>query len=50
LLLWLATPALFVLALLLIFLAYRRRQAASEAAPKLSLNEERRLKRLLDRS
>jgi cytochrome c-type biogenesis protein CcmH len=50
LLLWLATPALFVLALLLIFLAYRRRQAASEAAPKLSVNEERRLKRLLDRS
>jgi cytochrome c-type biogenesis protein CcmH len=48
LLLWLATPAVFVLAILLIWLAYRRRQEASQAAPKLSLKEERRLKRLLD--
>ena len=50
LLLWLATPAVFALALLLIFLAYRQRQSASEAAPKLSVNEQRRLKRLLDQN
>jgi cytochrome c-type biogenesis protein CcmH len=48
LLLWLATPAVFAAALLLIWLAYRRRQSASQAMPKLSVNEERRLKRLLD--
>ena len=48
LLLWLATPAVFVGALLLIWLAYRRRQSAAQAVPKLSVNEERRLKRLLD--
>jgi cytochrome c-type biogenesis protein CcmH len=47
-LLWLATPAVFAAALLLVWLAYRRRQSASQASPKLSLNEERRLKRLLD--
>ncbi len=50
LLLWLATPAVFVAALLLIWLAYRRRQSAAQALPKLSVNEERRLKRLLDQS
>ncbi len=50
LLLWLATPAVFALALLLIFLAYRRRRAGSEAVPKLSVNEKRRLKRLMDQS
>ena len=50
LLLWLATPAVFALALLLIFLAYRRRRAGSEAVPNLSVNEKRRLKRLMDQS
>ena len=50
LLLWLATPAVFVGALLLIWLAYRRRQSAAQTVPKLSVNEERRLKRLLDQS
>jgi cytochrome c-type biogenesis protein CcmH len=49
LLLWLATPAVFALSLLLIWLAYRRRQMSAEAAPKLTVNEERRLKRLIDR-
>jgi cytochrome c-type biogenesis protein CcmH len=49
-LLWLATPAVFAGALLLIWLAYRRRQSAAQAAPKLSVNEKRRLKRLLDQS
>ena len=48
LLLWLATPAVFAAALLLIWFAYRRRQSAAQAVPKLSVNEERRLKRLLD--
>ena len=48
LLLWLATPAVFAAALLLIWLAYRRRQSAAQAVPKLSVNEERRVKRLLD--
>ena len=47
LLLWLTTPAVFAAALTLIWLAYRRRQAAQASAP-LSVNEERRLKRLLD--
>jgi cytochrome c-type biogenesis protein CcmH len=47
-LLWLATPTVFAAALLLVWLAYRRRQSASQASPKLSVNEERRLKRLLD--
>jgi cytochrome c-type biogenesis protein CcmH len=50
LLLWLATPAVFVGALLLIWLAYRRRQSAAQTVSKLSVNEERRLKRLLDQS
>ncbi len=49
-LLWLATPAVFAAALLLIWLAYRRRQSAAQASPKLSVNEKRRLKRLLDQS
>ncbi|HEX2448935.1 MAG TPA: cytochrome c-type biogenesis protein [Methyloceanibacter sp.] len=48
LLLWLATPAVFVLTILLIWLAYRRRQEAPQTVPKLSVKEERRLKRLLD--
>jgi cytochrome c-type biogenesis protein CcmH len=47
-LLWLATPAVFAAALLLIWLAYRRRQSAAQASPKLSVNEKRRLRRLLD--
>ena len=49
-LLWLATPAVFAAALLLIWLAYRRRQSAAQVSPKLSVNEKRRLKRLLDQS
>ena len=48
LLLWFATPAVFVTALLLIWLAYRRRKAAAQGLAPLSANEERRLKRLLD--
>jgi len=49
-LLWLATPAVFAAALLLIRLAYRRRQSAAQTSPKLSVNEKRRLRRLLDQS
>jgi cytochrome c-type biogenesis protein CcmH len=48
LLLWFATPAVFLAALLLIALAYRRRKASAESLAPLSLNEKRRLKRLLD--
>jgi cytochrome c-type biogenesis protein CcmH len=48
LLLWLATPAVFAAALGLIWLAYRRRREAAQALAPLSVNEERRLKRLLD--
>jgi len=48
LLLWFATPAVFATALLLIWLAYRRRKAAAQGLAPLSANEERRLKRLLD--
>ena len=47
LLLWFATPAVFVVALLIVILAYRRRSAAAQLAP-LSKAEERRLKRLLE--
>ena len=49
-LLWLATPAVFAAALLLSWLTYRRRQSAAQASPKLSVNEKRRLRRLLDQS
>ena len=49
LLLWLATPAVFAAALGLIWFAYRRRREAAQALAPLSVNEERRLKRLLDR-
>ena len=49
-LLWLATPAVLAAALLLIWLAYRRRQSAAQTSPKLSVNEKRRLRRLLDQS
>ena len=48
LLLWLATPAVFALALGLIWLAYRRRREAAQTLTPLSVNEKRRLKRLLD--
>jgi cytochrome c-type biogenesis protein CcmH len=46
--LWLATPAVFAAALGLIWLAYRRRREAAQALASLSVNEKRRLKRLLD--
>jgi cytochrome c-type biogenesis protein CcmH len=45
--LWLATPAVFALALILILLAYRRRAAAAEPRA-LSKAEQKRLKRMLD--
>jgi cytochrome c-type biogenesis protein CcmH len=48
LLLWLATPAVFLAALLLIASAYRRRKSAQEQTAPLSVNEQRRLKQLLD--
>jgi cytochrome c-type biogenesis protein CcmH len=47
LLLWFATPAVFVVALLIVILAHRRRSAAAQLAP-LSKAEERKLKRLLE--
>jgi cytochrome c-type biogenesis protein CcmH len=47
-LLWFATPGVFAAALLLIWFAYRRRQAGAHAFVPLSANEKRRLKRLLD--
>jgi cytochrome c-type biogenesis protein CcmH len=48
LLLWFATPTVLAAAMLLIFLGYRRRRAASEALAPLSAGEKRRLDRLLD--
>ncbi len=48
LLLWFATPAVFLLAILLIGLAYRRRKSAQEQIAPLSVKEKRRLKQLLD--
>lgn len=48
LLLWLATPAVFLAALLLIAAAYRRRKSAQEQTAPLSVNEQQRLKQLLD--
>jgi cytochrome c-type biogenesis protein CcmH len=48
LLLWFATPAVFVAALGLILLAYRRRKRTAQGLAPLSPNEENRLKRLLD--
>lgn len=48
LLLWFATPAVLAAAMVLIFLGYRRRRAASEALAPLSADEKRRLDRLLD--
>jgi cytochrome c-type biogenesis protein CcmH len=47
-LLWLTTPAVFALALALIWLAYRRRKGAAQSAGPLSADERFRLKRLLD--
>jgi cytochrome c-type biogenesis protein CcmH len=48
-LLWFATPLVLAAALLLIWLAYRRRAGSAGLAP-LSAVEKRRLKRLLDES
>jgi cytochrome c-type biogenesis protein CcmH len=50
LVLWFATPALFLAALLIIVLAYRRRSAGGAALQPLTASERRRLKRLLDQS
>jgi cytochrome c-type biogenesis protein CcmH len=47
LLLWFATPAVFLAALLIIALAYRRRRADAQNPAPLSVDERRRLKRLL---
>ncbi len=47
LLLWFATPAVFLTALLIIALAYRRRRADAQNLTPLSVDERRRLKRLL---
>jgi cytochrome c-type biogenesis protein CcmH len=47
-LLWFATPVVFAAALVLIFLAHRRRKAAGQSLAPLSANEKRRLKHLLD--
>ena len=49
-LLWFATPTVFAGALLLIWLAYRRRQTLADRLAPLSESEQRRLKRLLDES
>jgi cytochrome c-type biogenesis protein CcmH len=48
LLLWFATPAVFLVALLIVVLAYRRRSVAASPLAGLSEAEERKLKRLLD--
>lgn len=50
LVLWLATPLVLLLAGSLIAVAYRRRKSAPEQSGPLSVNEKRRLKRLLDQS
>jgi cytochrome c-type biogenesis protein CcmH len=47
LLLWFATPAVFLAALLIIALAYRRRRADAQNPAPLSVDERRRLRRLL---
>jgi cytochrome c-type biogenesis protein CcmH len=46
-LLWLATPVVLLVALVGIVLAYRRRNAGAEGVKALSVNEKRRLKRLM---
>jgi cytochrome c-type biogenesis protein CcmH len=48
LLLWLATPAVFLAAILLVASAYRRRKSVQEQTAPLSVNEQQRLKQLLD--
>ena len=48
LLLWFATPAVFLVALLIVVRAYRRRSGAASPPAGLSEAEERKLKRLLD--
>jgi cytochrome c-type biogenesis protein CcmH len=48
LLLWLATPAVFLAAILLVASAYRRRKSAQEQTAPLSVKEQQRLKQLLD--
>ena len=48
LLLWFATPAMFLLALLIVVLAYRRRATAPSPPAALSETEEHKLKSLLD--
>ena len=48
LLLWFATPAVFLVALLIVVLAYRRRSVAASPPAGLSEAEESKLKRLLD--
>ena len=48
LLLWFATPTVFLVALLIVVLAYRRRSVAASPPAGLSEAEERKLKRLLD--
>jgi cytochrome c-type biogenesis protein CcmH len=47
LVLWLATPAVFLAALVIIGLAYRRRRAEAQNPAPLSVTEKRRLERLL---
>ena len=47
LVLWLATPALFVAALLIIALAYYRRKREAQKPEPLTVAERRKLKRLL---
>lgn len=47
LVLWLATPAVFLVALLIIAVAYRRRRAEATNPPPLSVAERRKLKRLI---
>jgi len=46
--LWFATPLVLAGALLLVWLAYRRRTAAAQGLKPLSASERRKLKRLLD--
>jgi cytochrome c-type biogenesis protein CcmH len=48
LVLWLATPAVFLSAILIIALAFRRRRAEHQNPAPLNIAEKRRLKRLLD--
>ena len=47
LVLWLATPAAFLAALLIVALAFRRRRAEAQNPVPLSIAEKRRLKRIL---